>query len=161
MLLNQPHPGKYIINVHEVPNTEQANKYLHVCTWLPTKSTQVKANRLGNYTTWTGLTIKDTNKYFPEADKTQKRHIRQIRLRVISKRENTQVLQPASEGKNINITTKNHYNIYVKLTDMKNTIYNDQTCKLPVSSRRGHKYIMILCEFDSNAILEKPMKNKT
>ena len=30
--------------------------------------------------------------------------------------ENTRVLQPAAEGKTINLPPKNHYNIYVKVT---------------------------------------------
>ena len=44
---------------------------------------------------------------------------------------------------------------------MKNTIYIDHTGKLPVTSIRGHKHLMIMCEVDRNEILADPMKNKT
>ena len=36
-------------------------------------------------------------------------------------------------------TPQKHYNIYVKVTGTKNTIYNDQMGKFPVISIRGHK----------------------
>ena len=44
---------------------------------------------------------------------------------------------------------------------MKHTIYTNHTGKFPVTSRRGQKYLIIMCEVDSNAILSEPMKNKT
>jgi hypothetical protein len=39
-------------------------------------------------------------------------------------------------------------------------IYNDQTDRFPVtSSQGGHKYILILYDYDSNAILTEPLKS--
>ena len=43
---------------------------------------------------------------------------------------------------------------------MKNTIYSDQTGKFPTTSHSGSKYLMVLVEIDSNAILVKPMTSK-
>jgi hypothetical protein len=40
-------------------------------------------------------------------------------------------------------------------------IYTDQTGRFPVVSRKGNKYIMILYDYDSNAILAQPMKDRT
>jgi hypothetical protein len=40
-------------------------------------------------------------------------------------------------------------------------IYSDQTCIFPVVSSKGNKYIMILYDYDSNAILAKPIKDRT
>jgi hypothetical protein len=37
-------------------------------------------------------------------------------------------------------------------------IYTDQTGCFPVVSRKGNTYIMILCEYEDNAILEAPIK---
>jgi hypothetical protein len=39
--------------------------------------------------------------------------------------------------------------------------YMDQTGRFPVVSSKGNKYIMVLYDYDSNAILEKPIKNST
>jgi hypothetical protein len=40
-------------------------------------------------------------------------------------------------------------------------IYTDQTGRFPVVSSKGKKYIMILYDYDSNAILAKPIKDRT
>jgi hypothetical protein len=40
-------------------------------------------------------------------------------------------------------------------------IYTDQTGKFPVVSRKGNKYIMIVYDYDSNAILAQPIKDRT
>jgi hypothetical protein len=40
-------------------------------------------------------------------------------------------------------------------------IYNDQTCRFPVVSSKGNKYIMILYDYDSNAIVAQPIKDRT
>jgi hypothetical protein len=40
-------------------------------------------------------------------------------------------------------------------------IYNDQTGIFPVVSKKGNKYIMILYDYDSNALLGQPIKDLT
>jgi hypothetical protein len=40
-------------------------------------------------------------------------------------------------------------------------IYTDPTGRFPVVSSKGNKYIMILYDYDSNAILEQPIKDRT
>jgi hypothetical protein len=40
-------------------------------------------------------------------------------------------------------------------------IYTDQTGRFPVISSKGNKYIMILYDYDSNAILAQPIKYRT
>ena len=47
------------------------------------------------------------------------------------------------------------------MDQVKDTIYTNQTGKFPTTSSRGHKYIMIMCEIDGNAVLVEPMNNKT
>jgi hypothetical protein len=39
------------------------------------------------------------------------------------------------------------------------SVYTDQTGRFPVTSSRSYKYIMDLCEIDSNQILVAPLKN--
>jgi hypothetical protein len=40
-------------------------------------------------------------------------------------------------------------------------IYTDQTGRFPVVSSKGNKYIMVLYDYDSNAILAQPIKDRT
>jgi hypothetical protein len=40
-------------------------------------------------------------------------------------------------------------------------IYTDQTGRVPVVSSKGNKYIMVLYDYDSNAILAQTIKDRT
>ena len=50
--------------------------------------------------------------------------------------------------------------VYVKVYNMKDTIYSDQTGRFPKTSMQGNKYIMVMVEVDSNVILVKLMKSR-
>jgi hypothetical protein len=54
---------------------------------------------------------------------------------------------------------KTHY-VYAATIDA-GQIYTDQTGRFPVVSRKGNKYIMILYDYDSNAIMAQPIKDRT
>ena len=56
---------------------------------------------------------------------------------------------------------RKHNGIYVRAEEVKETMYTDQTGAFPVRSRSGNRYIMIMCEMDSNSILSKAMKDRT
>ena len=51
--------------------------------------------------------------------------------------------------------TKQH-DIYIDVDQVKDTIYTDQTGKFPITSSRGHKYIILMCKFDGNSVLVEP-----
>ena len=40
-------------------------------------------------------------------------------------------------------------------------MYTDQTGAFPVQSKRGSRYIMLLCEIDNDIIMSEAMKNRT
>ena len=48
----------------------------------------------------------------------------------------------------------------MRVDQVKDSIYTNQTGKPPITSSRGHKYIMIMCDIDGDALLVEPMKNK-
>ena len=50
--------------------------------------------------------------------------------------------------------------IFIKTYDERKTIFLDQTGQFPTRSQRGNKYIMVLVDIDSNAILVEPMKSQ-
>jgi hypothetical protein len=64
------------------------------------------------------------------------------------------ILQDNSEKIRINM-------IYVKAIEATGQIYTDQTGRFPTTSSRGNKYVMILYDYDSNAILAEPLKSKS
>ena len=46
-------------------------------------------------------------------------------------------------------------------TDNEGIIYTDLSGKFPVTSLSGNKYVLLLYHYDSNAILVKPLKNRS
>jgi hypothetical protein len=44
--------------------------------------------------------------------------------------------------------------------EIRETTFSDQTGKFPIRSRSGNKYMMIMVEIDSSAILVEPMKSR-
>jgi hypothetical protein len=40
-------------------------------------------------------------------------------------------------------------------------VYTDQTGRFPIQSSAGHNYVMVLYDYDSNAILAEPLRNRT
>ena len=50
--------------------------------------------------------------------------------------------------------------VYTKVYGARSTIFSDQTGQFPTRSQRGNKYIMVMVEIDSNAILVEPLKSR-
>ena len=48
----------------------------------------------------------------------------------------------------------------MKVYDVRETIFSDQTGKFLKKSQRGNKYLMVMVEIDSNAILVEPLKSR-
>ena len=64
-------------------------------------------------------------------------------------------------GETLTIPLKKHQDIYKAINDAKETMYTDQTGAFPVTSKKGNKYIMILCEIDNNFIMSEAMRNRS
>ena len=50
--------------------------------------------------------------------------------------------------------------VYTKVYDVRNTVFSDQTGQFPTRSQSGNKYLMVMVEIDSNAILVEPLKSR-
>jgi hypothetical protein len=44
---------------------------------------------------------------------------------------------------------------------MTGNVFSDQTGRFPQTSSRGNKFIMIFYDYDSNAILDEPLKSRS
>ena len=115
----------------------------------------MKAVKAGNFVGWPLLTEKNIAKYYPETDETPKGHMNQTRKNVRSTKKQFE------QANNVNaLRGKKVQDIYVKTYDVRETIFSDQTGQFPTRSQRGNKYIMVMVEIDSNAILVEPMKSR-
>ena len=51
--------------------------------------------------------------------------------------------------------------VYTKVVEVTGQIFTDQTGRFPVTFSKGNQHIMVLYDYDSSAILAKPMKNRS
>ena len=146
-------------------------QWLHASCGSPSESTFIQSIKNGNFLSWPGLTASLIKKQLPKCIATEKGHLNQerkglqstkpaIRINPIVKieSESYQDLFPTSETPNL----KTHH-CFASFVSFESTAkaYSDQTGKFPFTSSRGNKYLMIVYDYDSNAILQEPLKNKT
>ena len=156
-------PKKRVINklqqansVYDLPSIEQGIKWMHAVCGYPVKSTWLKAIKAGNFIGWPLLTAANVTKYFPESDETTKGHMNQTRKNVRSTKS-----KPLEQANGIQaLRGKKIQDIFTRTYDVRETIFSDQTGQFPTRSQRGNKYIMVMVEIDSNAILVEPMKSR-
>ena len=65
------------------------------------------------------------------------------------------------DTKSQQLTAKKMHDVYIKIHNVTETMYTDQTGRFPATSTSGNQYIMVLVEVDGNYIDAEPMKNKT
>lgn len=128
---------------------------MHAVCGYPVKSTWIKAIKAGNFIGWPLVNEKNVRKYYPETIETAQGHLNQQRKNVRSTKRPFEECNAAAalRGKKVK-------DILVRTYDVRETIFSDQTGRFPTQSRSGNKYIMVLVEIDSNAILVEPMKSR-
>jgi hypothetical protein len=155
-----------VSNVHDLPSTEQVVKYLHAAAGFPTKSTWLKAINAGFYASWPMINARNVNKYFPESEETQKGHMRQKRsgVRKTNRRIEFEMIGNKSEVREIELSIQQlkqkQKDVMTKVYRCNGSVYSDQTGRFPFTSSRRCKYIMVMCEIDSNYILVEPMTSR-
>ena len=55
---------------------------------------------------------------------------------------------------------RKHRDIFVTIREAEEEVHTNQTGRFPVVSSKGHKYIMVLIDIDSNYIAMEPMKSR-
>ena len=144
-------------SVYDLPSTEQAIKWMHTVCGYPVKSTWIKAIKAGNFIGWPLLTEKNVAKYYPETTETPKGHLNQTRKNVRSTKPKAQAFEVHNSNQ---LKGKKVQDVYVKTYDVRETIFSDQTGQFPTLSQSHNKYVMVMVEIDSNAILVEPMKSR-
>jgi hypothetical protein len=103
------------------------------------------------------LTEHNIQKYYPETIKTAKRHLSQTRKNVRTNKVKATLLETCDTS---HLHGKKVRDVYTQTYMVQETTFSDQTGQFPIQSLCGNKYIMVMVEIDSNAILVEPMKNR-
>jgi hypothetical protein len=100
-----------------------------------------------------GLNEHRVEKYLSKSTSTAKGHLNQ-------QRQNARTTKIKDAQLPIKIMESNTQFVYAATIDA-GQIYTDQTGRFPVVSSKGNKYIMVLYDYEFNAILAKPIKDRT
>ena len=101
-------------------------RYLHACAGFPAKETWIKAIKGGHYATWPHLTVEAVRKHSPESAETIHGRMRNIKQGIRStKTEKEPETLKLESGESITLPLKKHNDIYIKLTDLSETMYTD------------------------------------
>ena len=151
-------------NVHAHFKKRDIAQYIHAACGSPVPSTWLKAIEAGYFTTWPGLTTELVRRHLPKSMATAKGHLREEH-QVLRSTKTTPTSHLSENSIKPVITTNNQPSIqthwvYMEPIELTGQIYSDQTGKFPITSSRGTKYIMIVYDFDSNAILSEPLKSR-
>jgi hypothetical protein len=147
-------------------NLSDLLRYLHACCFSPTKSTWIRAIRNGHFTTWPGVTVANVSKLLPDSVATALGHLDQKRKNFRTTKENNVIISTESEPFDTIPLEKGErsHHIYAALEEIPaqtGAIASDQTGRFPVTSSQGMKYLIVIYDYDSNAIFAEPLINRT
>eukprot|EP00804_Cyclotella_cryptica_P016134 CCRYP_004248-RC/>CCRYP_004248-RC protein AED:0.42 eAED:0.42 QI:0/-1/0/1/-1/0/1/0/390 len=131
---------------------------MHAVCGYPVKSTWLKAIQAGNFVGWPLLTVKNVLKYYPDSAETPQGHLNQTRKNVPLYQAQIGALEEVHSNQ---LRGRKVQDIYTTTYQVRDTIFTDQTGQFPIRSQAGNKYIMVMVEIDSSAILVEPIKNRT
>ena len=154
--------------------TAELVAFAHAALFSPTLSTLKTALERGYIAHFMGLTAQSLAKHPPASVPMIKGHMDQARknqrstkIAPTSAKPDTPVPSnealandvpfPTSEPGN----TRTHVCFAAVFEPAKGQIYSDQTGRFVVASSTGNNYMMIVYDYDSNAILVEPMRSRT
>ena len=164
MLAPQPHHSANGA-IKNVRTKRDLVALLHACAFSPLPSTFLRAIQRGRFRSWPGLTTTVITKNIPKSLATSKGHLRMEQKNIQSTKVTTDLdlamsldIIPSQEPNN----PRTNVVFATILTETKlHRSYSDQTGKLPVQSSRGCNYVMLLYDYNINAILSKPQNSPT
>ena len=152
------------------PATAEQVAFAHAALFSPALSTLEKALGRGFLTNFPGLTLAHLRQFPPQSMAMQKGHMDQIRQNQRSTTKTPDphcidhLLFPIDIATNDDLlpvqTDQRTHHCYVTTVET-GQIYTDQTGRFITPSTTGNNYIMILYDYDSNAIFAQPYASKT
>ena len=142
----------------------QLAKYLHATCGSPPLSTFFKAVKSGNLLSWPGITvIKPID--VPYTLETAKGHLDAERKNLRSTGTMHPSLPPSPPASPVDAPAQEPSSVktaecYAVIQPFTQRAYSDLTGKYPHTLSRGHKYILVVYDHDSNAILVDPLKSR-
>ena len=137
--------------------------FMHAAFFSPAISTLEKALQKGFINNIPGFTQATLKKYPPKSVAMVKGHLDQTRQNVRSTKTTTETPVEDDDFYPLQLTVPNNEETnycYATIFSQSGKMYSDQTGNFFQASSKGNLLIMILYDYDSNAILAEPIKNR-
>jgi len=131
--------------------------FVHATMFSPVMSTMAKAMWCGHLPAFVGLTLEQLQQHPPQSITMHKGHMDQDQMNTCSTKTAPIKEDPFPAEKEDGTPTQACYTAPMK--PMGQT-YMDLTGKFVAASSNGNNYILIIYDYDSNAILAIPLKNR-
>jgi hypothetical protein len=136
--------------------------FLHAALFQPHFGNLAPCHFRGHFITWPGLTTANVRRYLPKSEATAKGHLDQQRKNLRSTK--TSPLSDIEADYHPTPETEPTNLVFAAVLDYETAthlIHSDLTGRFPVQSSRGMNYVLVVYDYDSNAILAEPMRNRT
>ncbi|GFH47516.1 hypothetical protein CTEN210_03991 [Chaetoceros tenuissimus] len=153
LLQNQP-SANVLIDLQQ--SKKELASFYHGVLGGPVKTTFLNALRKGFFTNWPGLTTELISKHLDPKIYTAKGHIAQEKQGLRSTSQTDTDFLPEQE-------TKRTHECFVtieKYDELNGKSYSDLTGRFPIPSSRGNEYIVVIYDYDANAILAEAIPNR-
>ena len=146
----------------------QLAEYYHACAFSPVLRTFAEAINNGNFHSWPGLQELALHKHLKRTEAVSMGHLDQEQQGLQSTKVLKEILSaPLDENvqldyfqKEPNVKKTNDCLAKVVPFTEKQKGYMDLTGRFPYKSSRGHEYVLIVYDYDSNAILAEPLVSR-
>ena len=166
-----PNCDPHMAGAIDSPRVPELVRYSHGALFSPTLNTLEKALRNNYIVDLPGLTTQTLRRHPPNTPATAKGHMDQVRQNIKSTKKRKKKSKPSSPEPTDNDVTDEAFpqsdapnirthDCYVTIEEMTGQIHTDQTGRFPTPSSAGNNYVMVLYDYDSNAILVQPFKTR-
>ena len=143
-------------------NLQEHIKHLHQCAFSPTTRTWIQAVKKGHFKTWPSVTVEAIQCYLPKSEATALGHLDQQRKNIQSTKLNDDDQDTMHTPSPLEKCLSTHalYATTISYNEPTGKLFTNLTGQFPVQSSRGHKYILVAYNFDSNSIHVIPLKSR-
>jgi hypothetical protein len=156
----------------QLPHLSERIAFYHAALFSPSLSTWCDAIDNGHLTSWPELTSAQVRKHPPQSMAMHKGHMDQDRSNQRSTKQHIKQepayippkIEPdfiSSSENEFHVPQIRSHFVYADCQQVTGQIYTDPTGRFIVPSTKGHQYMMVIYDYDSNFIHVEPMKNRT
>ena len=142
-------------SAYDIPSVEALIRYFHAAAGYPVHSTWLNAISAGNYSSWTGLALANSTKYYPSATSTIMGHL----VQKIQGVRSTKPKLTKTSSPELKLPQVRSNELQIQVTPI-SKLYTDNTGRSPIHYRSGNQYIMIAYHCDANLILVNPFSSR-